>query len=89
MNYLDNLLKIKNKFLILKIDTEGYELEVLKGAIQLLKNNKCFCQIEVKDNNKNEVFSFLNDLDYNLVSTNQINITDFFFSNFIEEKINI
>ena len=73
----------------MKIDTEGYEFEVLRGAINLLNNNKCFCQIEIKDNNKEKVFSFLNDLNYNLVSVNRKNKTDFFFSNFIEDKIQI
>ena len=87
LNSLDFFLKTEDKFLILKIDTEGYELEVLKGAINLLNNNKCFCQIEIKDNNKEKVFSFLNNLDYNLVSINRVNKTDFFFSNFIEDKI--
>ena len=89
LNYLDFLLEIKGKSLILKIDTEGYEFEVLKGAINLLNNNKCFCQIEIKNNNKEKVFSFLNDINYNLVSINRINKTDFFFSNFIEDKIEI
>ena len=89
LNSLDFLLEIKDKFLILKIDTESYEFEVLKGAINLLDNNKCFCQIEIKVNNKEKVFSFFNDLNYNLVSKNRINKTDFFFSNFIEDKIEI
>ena len=89
LNSLDFLLEIKDKSLILKIDTEGYEFEVLKGAINLLNNNKCFCQIEIKNNNKEKVFSFLNDLNYNLVSINRENKTDFFFSNFIEDKIEI
>jgi len=83
------LFKTKNKSLILKIDTEGYELEVLKGSINLLNNNKCFCQIEIKDKDKVKVFSFLNKLNYNLISINRINKTDFFFSNFIEDKIEI
>lgn len=89
LNSLDLLFKTKNKSLILKIDTEGYELEVLKGSINLLNNNKCFCQIEIKDKDKVKVFSFLNKLNYNLISINRINKTDFFFSNFIEDKIEI
>ena len=89
LDYLDNLLDLNDKSLILKIDTEGYELEVLRGAINLLKNNKCFCQIEVKENNKDKVFSFLKDIDYKIISINQFNKTDFFFSNFIKEKIEI
>ena len=89
LNSLDFLIETKDKSLILKIDSEGYEFEVLRGAINLLNNNKCFCQIEIKDNNKEKVFSFLNDLNYNLVSINKKNKTDFFFSNFIEDKIEI
>jgi len=89
LDYLDNLLDLNGKSLILKIDTEGYELEVLRGAINLLKNNKCFCQIEVKENNKDKVFSFLKDINYKIISINQFNKTDFFFSNFIKEKIKI
>ena len=89
LNSLDFFLETKDKSLILKIDTEGYEFEVLKGAINLLNNNKCFCQIEIKEKNKEKVFSFFNDLNYNLVSINRINKTDFFFSNFIEDKIKI
>ena len=89
LNSLDFLLNTKGKFLILKIDTEGYEFEVLKGAINLLNNNTCFCQIEIKEKHKEKVFSFFNDLNYNLVSINRINKTDFFFSNFIEDKIKI
>ena len=89
LDYLDNLLDLNGKSLIFKIDTEGYELEVLRGAINLLKNNKCFCQIEVKENNKDKVFSFLKDIDYKIISINQFNKTDFFFSNFIKEKIEI
>ena len=67
-----------DKTLILKIDTEGYEYEVLKGAVNLLNNNKCFCQIEIKNNNKEKVFSLLNKLNYNLISLNRSNNTDFF-----------
>ena len=50
---LDNIL-LNNKFknTLLKIDTEGYELEVLKGAEKLLKNTD-YCIIEVRLNNIN------------------------------------
>ena len=89
INTLDFLLQIKDQSIVLKIDTEGYEFEVLKGANELLKNNKCFCQIEIKDENKKNVFSFLNNLNYNLISVNKINKTDYFFSNFVSKKIEI
>ncbi len=47
---LDNLIKLKNKKILIKIDTEGYEEKVLKGAELLLKNNQCILYIET--NNK-------------------------------------
>ena len=90
INALDNLhYDIKDKFIVLKIDTEGFELNVLKGAAKLLLNNKVFCQIEIKDNNIEEVFSFLKNNNFKLISINKFNKTDYFFSNFYEENITI
>jgi len=86
---LDNLLSLKKNTLVIKIDVEGFEIEVLKGAKQLLLNNDCFLQIETFGDNKNEVFNFLNKLNYQLVSTNTHNKTDLFFSNFTFQKIEI
>jgi len=84
---LDNLFFKKNKNLVIKIDTEGYELEVLKGANNLLKNNKCYCQIEIIDSNKKNIFEFMREINYKLISINNINKSDYIFSNFITEKI--
>jgi len=89
MNLLDNLHNLKNKYIVIKIDTEGFENKVLEGASNLLKNNKVFCQVEIKDKNINEIFSFFKKINYNLISDNQFNKTDFFFSNFRLEKIKI
>ena len=90
INALDNLHhNIKDKFIVLKIDTEGFELNVLKGAAKLLLNNKVFCQIEIKNNNIDEVFSFLKSNNFKLISINKFNKTDYFFSNFHEENITI
>lgn len=61
---LDNfLLDKKFKNTLLKIDTEGYELEVLKGSEKLLKNID-YCIIEVRLENINtynpsEIINFL------------------------------
>jgi len=38
---LDDLLDIKNKKLVIKIDTEGFEFEVLKGMAKILQQNNC------------------------------------------------
>ncbi|WP_440915681.1 FkbM family methyltransferase [Candidatus Pelagibacter sp.] len=90
INTLDNLHNdIKDKFIVLKIDTEGFEFNVLKGAEKLLLNNKVFCQIEIKNKNYQEVSSFLKNNNFKLVSINKFNKTDYFFSNFYEENITI
>ena len=84
---LDNLLPVQNKKLVIKIDTEGFEYEVLKGADSLLKNNKCYCQIEIIPSNKSDIFLYLRERNYKLISTNTNNKTDYIFSNFITKKI--
>ena len=85
INFLDNIFITKNKYLAIKIDTEGFELEVLKGAKNLITNNKCYLQIEInpKDiKNKEDVFNYLNKFNYKMISINKFNKTDYIFSNF-------
>ena len=89
INFLDNMFEFKNKYLVFKIDTEGFEYNVLKGAFKLLNKNRVFCQVEIKDKNIDKVFSFFRSINYNIVSDNQFNKTDYFFSNFDLEKIKI
>ena len=89
MNLLDNLHNLENKNIFFKIDTEGFEDKVLEGAIKLLSSNKVFCQVEIKDKNIDRVFSFFKSINYNLVSDNKFNKTDYFFSNFNLKKIKI
>jgi len=89
LNFLDNMFEFKNKFLAFKIDTEGFEYEVLVGAKKLLNNNNCILQVEVKNKNLQNVVNFLNSLNYIQISDNINNKTDFFFSNFVKEKIKV
>jgi FkbM family methyltransferase len=89
INLIDNLVFLKNKRIICKIDTESFEFEVLKGAIKLLKNNKCFLQIEIVSSNKIKVKNFLRKIGYRLISNNINNKSDYFFSNFLFHKIDI
>lgn len=42
---LNDILKNESKKIVLKIDTQGFELEVLKGARNLFKNGKIHCVI--------------------------------------------
>jgi FkbM family methyltransferase len=89
INLIDNLIFLKNKKIICKIDTETFEFKVIKGAKKLLKNNKCFLQIEIVESNKNKVINFLKKIGYKLISNNTNNKGDYFFSNFIFKKIDI
>ncbi len=41
INKADDLFDFKNKNIVIKIDTEGYEFEVLKGMEKLLTQNNC------------------------------------------------
>ena len=79
----DNLIKIKNENIAIKIDTEGHELFVLKGIKNLLINNKIFLQIEIFPQNTTNVIAFLDNLGFKLVTKNQFthqeNILDYFF----------
>ena len=89
INLLDKLIDIKNKHIILKIDTEEFEFEVLKGSQKILKNNNCYIQIEIAKINKKKIFKFFNNINYKLISVNKKNKSDYFFSNFISQKVNI
>ena len=51
-NKLDNLLEFKNKNIYIKCDTEGHDINVLKGINKILSNNYCFLQLENNENNE-------------------------------------
>lgn len=60
---LDSL-KIKEKVDFIKIDTEGFETEVLEGAEKFLKKNKPVIYVEIENGNKEKVISFLEKFGY-------------------------
>ena len=60
---LDNL-KIKKKISFIKIDVEGHEMQVLRGAKNIIKKNKPI--ILVQDNNK-KVIKYLKSWEYEQV----------------------
>ncbi len=56
---LDHLFLIRGRKLAIKIDVEGHELNVLRGATKLLTHNSVFLQIEIwpwNSNNLNWLF---------------------------------
>jgi FkbM family methyltransferase len=76
---LDNLYPLKNKKIFFKIDVERHELNVLKGASNILSNNQCYLQIEIFPHLQDKVLSFLNNNHFKLV--HKIN-NDFYLKNF-------
>ena len=79
LNKLDNVLCLKNKNVLMKIDVERHELDVLKGAKKLIKNNKITMQIEIHDNLRARVFNYLRRNKFYLI--NSIG-QDYYFKNY-------
>jgi len=61
---LDDLFDYKESIIGFKIDVEGHELNVLNGCQQLLRNNKCFIQVESYADNENHLGDYLNNLGF-------------------------
>jgi len=61
---LDNWLNANDEILVLKIDVEGHEQSVLRGAATTLERNDCLIQIEVFPQFREAVFSQLGSLGY-------------------------
>jgi len=67
---------------LLKIDTEGYELNVLKGAYSFITNRRIksiLCEVALSSKNSrntqlNDVFQFLDKLDYSFVGLYETNV---------------
>lgn len=55
----ENDIPIKNKNIFIKVDTEGTELNVLKGMIKLLNENNLDMLIEINDRNKSKFSNIL------------------------------
>ena len=90
---LDNF-NFANRISFIKIDVEGHEMEVIKGAEKTIKNNKPILLVEIEEQytkkNINDTLGYINSLGYNsfyfndnkLVNTNDLNKLSSFY-NFI------
>jgi len=84
----------------IKIDVEGFELNVLKGAINLINNQKPVLLIEVKENTYSDIIGYLKEFNYSpfiyenkvLVPINQskvdLNNSEFVINLFFINQIN-
>jgi len=67
---LDDVIDIKNKKILIKIDVERHEFNVLLGAYRkTLKENKVIMQIEIKKELENKIFSFLEENNFKLINS--------------------
>lgn len=81
---LDNY-NLKNVKYI-KIDVEGHEIEVLKGALETLKANSPLLQIEISKKDFREVLDFLGPLNFKLTKKVTLENTPFDNCFFIKEE---
>jgi FkbM family methyltransferase len=75
---IDNIVSLKNKKITIKIDVERVEIDVLKGANSLLRNNKCFIVVETENI---ETSNYLMRIGYKKLNDN-FDPVNLFFSNF-------
>ncbi len=68
----------KNRFLVVKIDVEGYEEAVLRGMKNLFKNNMSIVQVEIYETNKASIFSFFESAGFKFLQSIK---EDYFFIN--------
>ncbi len=67
INSIDNIVKDIGKVDFIKIDVEGFEIDVLNGAAETLKNWKPKIFIETFAENKKAVFSILSEYKYKMI----------------------
>ena len=80
----DKVLNFVNKKLFIKVDVEGYELNVLKGIKSLLKRNKVFIQIEIFNQNFETVNNFLKENNFSFIKNikDKSLVSDYYYKNF-------
>ena len=66
---LDDIIDINQSTILVKIDVERHEKKVLEGMKNTIKNNSIILQIEIGDEQKNEVFGYLEELNFKWINT--------------------
>ena len=75
----DDILKIKNDKIAIKIDVERHEQNVLEGMREILKNNMVILQVEIFDDRKDKILKYLKSKGFDYI--NKIK-KDYYFTNF-------
>ena len=77
----DDVLKITKSIIGIKIDVEGYELEVLMGLKKTISQNHCIIQIEIFRRNFSKIKNYLISLNFRLIKKVEKR-SNYFFKNF-------
>ena len=80
---LDDISKIKNKKIAVKIDVERHEKFVILGGKKFFTNNKILLQVELFNERKNEVDLILKKMNFKFIKCNK---KDNFYSNYKIKK---
>ena len=76
----DKYIQLTKKKIFMKIDVESHELNVLKGLIKNLKNNKCMILVEISSKNFNGVNNFLIKNNYKKIFKSKLRM-DYIYTN--------
>ena len=66
---LDEVINIKKSKIMIKIDVERHEKKVLEGMKNIIMQNNIIMQIEIGDENKEDVFNYLDKLSLKWINT--------------------
>ncbi|MDC3101788.1 FkbM family methyltransferase [Candidatus Pelagibacter sp.] len=76
----DEIIKISDKKIVLKIDVEGHELCVLDGLKSLLNKNKSLILIEIADEKFEKVNKYLSEKNFRIIFKSKYRL-DYVYSN--------
>ena len=66
---LDDVLNINKSKIMIKIDVERHEKKVLEGMKNIIMQNNIIMQIEIGNENKQDVFDYLDKLNFKWINT--------------------
>ena len=76
---LDDICKIKNKKIAIKIDVERHEQFVIEGGKKFFKDNQIILQVELFDDVKKNTELMLKKMKFSFLKSNG---KDYFYSNY-------
>ena len=66
---LDDVLKINNSKILVKVDVERHEKKVLEGMENIIQQNNIIMQIEISEENEKKIFDYLKKLKFKWINS--------------------